>query len=193
MMMMMTSMMIALTNSFIIFCELLACAGGVDHLKCTVEWALITVAELADNTENCVRFGNAGACKCISNVLRTFGDSVTVAEAGCIAIANLAVLDDNRTWLGTSNACEVVVTKGLNNHDKVVSVSESACRAIYTLSLSHPGNRLKLGIAGACKAIPRIILKHPGKLININIYKVMYIDSHICISGISCITNPLCL
>jgi len=83
-----------------------------------------------------------------------------VAESGLRALLRLAMLEDNRTWLGTCGGCEVVVSRCIVRHDRDEVVNELGMKAIHYLSFQHTANKARLGHAGACKQIPAMILRH---------------------------------
>ena len=110
------------------------------------------------------RFSTAGACKAITDTLRTRVKNPQVAENACRAIYNLSAENVNVKDLGNSDACGLVVM-ALQEHASKANVVTQALLAVAGLAVKsksdkvHKGNTRKLVEKGAIEIIVTVMQK----------------------------------
>lgn len=127
------------------------------------------MASLAYKDEgNQQRFNHAGACKAITDTLRTHAKNPLVAENACRAIYNLCAENVNVKDLGANDACGLVVMI-LQEHANKSNVIAQALLATAGLAVKaksdkvHKGNTRKLVDKGAIEIIVAVMQKFADK------------------------------
>jgi hypothetical protein len=140
----------------------------VKHHESSEEVAMFAsnaMGSLAHKDEgNQQRFNAAGACKAITDTLKTRAKHPQVAENACRAIYNLCAENVNVKELGNHDAPGLVVTT-LQEHASKSNVVTQALLAISGLSVKsksdkvHKGNTRKLVEKGAIEIIVKVMQK----------------------------------
>ena len=69
-----------------------------------------SVSALTRNCDRCwVRFGRAGLCPILINILIFHSASADFVEYWCNVVGNVAIQEDNRKELGELGACEAIM------------------------------------------------------------------------------------
>lgn len=119
----------------------------------SMEHGCMTVYSMtAHNPDIAEKLGIMGACDIIPRTLRSHSSNPGVVHNGCLAIAALAAIKENRQRFSNTGACEIVikVVRNIIQHPEVVG---KCFLAANKLCEGHQENVSKLGMAGACDAV----------------------------------------
>ena len=154
--------------------ELGVCELIVDVMKLHNHYRNVSVAHqwikavsaLTRNCDRCwVRFGRAGLCPVLINILIFHSASADFVEYWWNVVGNVAIQDENRKELGDLGACEAimyVLEQTLKVHPDGNGIGQWACKATENLCYGgYDPNRIRFIEAG----FPRIaqgILENDG-------------------------------
>ena len=140
-------------------CELLVAVmkqhNHYQNVSVAHQW-IKSVSALTRNCDRCwVRFGKAGICPVLINILIFHSASADFVEYWCNVIGNIAIQEDNRKELGDLGACEAimfVLEQTLKVHPDGNGIAQWACKATENLCNGYEPNKTRFIAAG----FPRI-------------------------------------
>jgi hypothetical protein len=115
-----------------------------------------------NNPDVATKFGELTACDVLPRTLRSHLNNMAVVHHGCNAIAVLALIKENRHKFSNTGACDVVI-KAVPRAMANPEVLEKCFLAANHLSIQHPENVGKLGVAGGVDACLAALSNHPDK------------------------------
>ena len=114
------------------------------------------VSALTRNCDRCwVRFGKAGLCPMLINILIYHSSSADFVEYWCNVVGNMAIQEDNRKELGELGACSAlmyVLEQTLKVHPDGNGIAQWVCKATENLCKGNEANKKRFIAAG----FPRI-------------------------------------
>ena len=123
--------------------------------------ALGAIGKLCAHQQGIQRlFGLKKGCETVALVLVALPQSIQVQRHGCLALCNLAALDENAERLGRAGACEAVLSSLRLFGEQDPGVAEEACGALRNLCWTNSRNRDRLGFLGAAGAIVMVSRAH---------------------------------
>ena len=108
------------------------------------------------------RFGHAGGCEAVVYALKNHIDKPMVVSRACTAMASLARLKGNSSWLGPAGACEALVDS-LKRHRQNVDVVRFILTAIGSLCILE-SNKERLATFDICEDAIDIVNMHIADL-----------------------------
>mmetsp|Transcript_7161 Transcript_7161/g.11926 ORF Transcript_7161/g.11926 Transcript_7161/m.11926 type:complete len:644 (-) Transcript_7161:351-2282(-) len=112
-----------------------------------------------NNPQISEKFGIISGCDVVPRTIRSHLTNSVVVYHGCNAMAELALLKNNRFAFCNTGAPDVVVQAMIKNIH-LADVVERCAMAANSLGISHLENVGKLGLAGACQAIGMGLDRH---------------------------------
>lgn len=124
--------------------------------------ALGSVAFASRQITDLQMLGRNGGAQAVIFALDACSGDESVAWAGLLAVAKLAVSADNRRLLGEAGACPVT-SKVLLEFAHRWRIADEGCQAVAGLAALSGFNRTALGYAGAAEATAAALRNHPAK------------------------------
>lgn len=134
-------------------------SAAVARQGCLAVQALGQYHGSSGGSNNNARLTAAGVNEAVVCVITKHVSSDLVAVAGCIAISQLVVIDDNRKLLSAAGACEIVAMV-LTTHASIEPVTLQAVMCIERLARNSDTNKNKLGLVGACEGLLAVLGKY---------------------------------
>lgn len=129
----------------------------------SMEHGCLAIYNMAvNNPDVATKFGELTACDVLPRTLRSHLNNMAVVHHGCNAIAVLALIKENRHKFSNTGACDVVI-KAVPRAMANPEVLEKCFLAANHLSIQHPENVGKLGVAGGVDACLAALSNHPDK------------------------------
>lgn len=129
----------------------------------SMEHGCLAIYNMAANSlEIAAKFGELTGCDVLPRTLRSHLNSMAIVHHGCSAIAALALVKENRHLFANTGACDVVI-KAVPRAMPHPEVLEKCFLAANHLSIQHPENVGKLGVAGGVDAAVATLQNHPDK------------------------------
>ena len=118
------------------------------------------ISFMSENISNgfASRFGHLGACEAVVSALQKHSLNASVVSRASIALASLARVKGNSSWLGPAGASDALLLV-LHTHKRNAQVCKFALSAIGNLCIIET-NKERLGSIGVCESVIDVMNIH---------------------------------